>query len=835
VPIRVTCDRCQHTLDVQDDWAGKRGKCPQCQAVVQVPAAANAASRAAAAPPAAVSASPAVVGGRPNFATHKSAVPTKTSAASSSQTPAAAKPASAQSGRSKIAPAPLTAEQLRSRVLAGFIGEVPRQSTSLRYRLGILLTALFMVLLPLAYIGIIALACYGVYLHLAHNHVMLGAARGRGAVFVFLAFLAPLVIAAVIIVFMIKPLFARPAKEGRRRSVTPHSDPLLFEFVERICRLVGAPIPRRIDIDCDINASAGFRRGWLSLITGNDLVLRIGMPLAAGMSLQQFAGILAHEFGHFSQGTGMRLTYIIRSINHWFVRVVYERDSWDEWLATSADGMDLRIAWVLWLARAGVWITRKILWVLMFLGHVVAGFMLRQMEFDADRYEAHLAGSTTFASTCRRLRQLGVAWQVAQGNLSSYYAEGRLVDNLPRLMMWNVEHPPPAVQKWLARNDDEAKSSWLDSHPSDPDRIAAAMSEKAPGAFRSDLPASVLFANFDAAGKNVTWDYYCSVFGRTIDPHSLNPTEDLLARQQQEQVCDDARDRYFVGGFTSLRPLRLPVFPFGPPQAAAIWREELVAARQAMAAGAAAYCATLQPYDQADTRLIQSRQARSILSSNVRLQRDKFEQAPASTSDASLARDRALAQLGRMSGSLESFEDAAGRRLRAALLLLAEPALADRLPNAPAMHQEAKRLLPIVTHVGTNHASILELRNCNAVLVALLGHLEGQERNELLIREILEFSGRVREQTAAVRNLFAGIDYPFDHAQGPVTVSRFLLPMIPPAEEVGSIYQAADELLSGLMSLNARCLGRLCKSAEAVETALGLPPLPSGKPKEADE
>ena len=35
------------------------------------------------------------------------------------------------------------------------------------------------------------------------------------------------------------------------------------------------------------------------------------------------------------------------------------------------------------------------LWVLMWIGHGVSSFMLRQMEFDADRYEARVAGSET--------------------------------------------------------------------------------------------------------------------------------------------------------------------------------------------------------------------------------------------------------------------------------------------------------------------------------------------------------------------------------------------------------------------------------------------------------
>jgi hypothetical protein len=815
---------------VGDDWAGRRGKCPKCQAVVEVPALAA----AAAVTPTAKAASPAasISAGRPNFAAH--AAPSRAPALPTNTAPphppphakAPITPSGARAGaKPKPAPAALSPEQIRARVLAGFVGTVPPASTSLQYRLGIALTALFMVLLPLAYVGIIGLCCYGVYWHLTTNYVMVGAVRGRGAIFALIAYLAPIAIGAIMIVFMIKPLFARPAKESRRRSVTPNSDPLLFEFVERICGLVQAPMPRRIDIDCDINASAGFRRGWLSVLLGRDLVLRIGLPLAAGLSLRQFAGVLAHEFGHFSQGTGMRLTYVIRSINHWFVRVVYERDSWDDWLAGAGDGIDMRIGWVLLVARGGVWLTRKILWGLMFLGHVVAGFMLRQMEFDADRYEAHLAGSETFESTCQRLAQLGLAWQGAQADLGSYYREGRLVDNLPRLMMWNVDHLPEGAQKFLTERLAQGETSWLDSHPADKDRVAAARALAASGAFHSDLPASVLFANFDAAGKNVTWDYYCAALGRTIDPKSLNPTEDLLVRQQQEQVADEARDRFFAGGFTSLRPLRLPVL--GGRQTAAQWRDELVQARQAMQTGAAAYRAALEPYDQADTRLIEARQVRSVLTSDVRLKRDKFERAAASVSDASLERDRALSQLNRMSESLEPFEDAAGRRLRATIMLLAEPALAARVPTAAAMQAEAQRLLPIAAHVGQNHASILELRNCNAVLAALLGHLEGNEQSEPLIREILDYSGRVREQMAAIRNLFDRIDYPFDHASGQISVSRFLLKMIPQAEEIGEIYHAADDLLRGLMTLNARCLARLCLLAESVETALGLQPLPT--------
>ena len=78
-------------------------------------------------------------------------------------------------------------------------------------------------------------------------------------------------------------------------------------------------------MNCAVDATASFRLGAAGLL-GQDMTLTIGLPLVAGLSMRQFAGVLAHEFGHFSQGAGMRLTYVIRRVNGWFFRVVYERD-----------------------------------------------------------------------------------------------------------------------------------------------------------------------------------------------------------------------------------------------------------------------------------------------------------------------------------------------------------------------------------------------------------------------------------------------------------------------------------------------------------------------------
>ncbi len=811
MPISVICSQCQETLKVRDEHAGKRGRCPKCQSIIAIPTASAKHEAVAVTPPV------------PRL---RAPSPAKQSGTSR---PAAVAAKNKPKPKPAANAAPQTLEQLRAEVFAGFEeAAIQRMRASPLYLVGILLTTALMIALPLIYLAIIGLVAAAVWWHLTHSHVIFGAVHGgKAMLFALLIYVAPLIVGGIVIVFMFKPLFAPPAKEGRTRSLTPTSDPLLFEFVKRICQLVGAAMPRRIDIDCNVNAAASFRRGWLSLMTGRDLVLTIGMPLAAGLTLQQFAGVLAHEFGHFSQGAGMRLTYIIRSINFWFVRVVYQRDTWDEWLETAADGLDLRIAWIIYLARGCVWLTRRILWCLMYVGHLVAGFMLRQMEFDADKYETRVAGSENFAATSRQLRLLGLAWNGAQHDLGNFYRDGRLVDDMPRLLMSNLKQLPREAQDFVTQSIGEAKTGWFDTHPADKDRIAASAAERARGVFLSELPACVLFSNFDAACKGVTWDYYCSVFGKLVDPKSLHSTTELLARTESEQAASQARDRFFAGAFSMLQPLSLPIMHLDKTTSPSVWQAELGQMRQVMESQAADCRELMQSLDQADTRYLQSRQARGVMNVGVSLQADHFEHPYASVEQASKMRDAAAAEKSRLANRLEAFQAAAGRRLASAIMLLFEPTTARRIEGAEGLQRECRALMPVVSQISNLHASVLELRNNNAVLAALLGHLNGHERNEGLVREIIEQTRRVRSQLGELKTSFDRIDYPFDHASGAISVSTYLMKMIPQEEQIGEVLQAAGDVIDNITGLYGRAISRLCMVAEVVEADLGYSPLPA--------
>ena len=466
-------------------------------------------------------------------------------------------------------------------ILDAFNGKIRRVSAPVSYRLGILLVAMLMVILPLIYIGIIILVGYAVYYHAANHTELLQMGRGRGRLFMLLLYVAPMVIGGILVMFMFKPLLSRPAKRTVREPLSSDEEPLLFAFVERICEAVRAPKPRRIELDEEVNASAGFHRGFLSML-GNDLVLTIGLPLVAGLNLRQFAGVLAHEFGHFAQGAGMRLTYIIRSISHWFTRVVYERDQWDEQLVEWSEASDLRFGWILYLARMFVWITRGILWVLMITGHTVSGFMLRQMEFDADRHEARLAGSDAFESTSRRIVSLSVASRAARSDLGDFYREGRLCDDFPKLIFYNYNQFTPELLQKIDQMSNESKTGWMDTHPCDAERIASAKRENTPGIFQLELPASVLFADFEAKCEQVTWEFYREMFGDQLTPEDIHPVDDLLKRQEQAQQAFRGLHRFLQGTFRGNRPLRLPSWQVEAPGDAKAVIEQVKVARQQM-------------------------------------------------------------------------------------------------------------------------------------------------------------------------------------------------------------------------------------------------------------
>ena len=221
----------------------------------------------------------------------------------------------------------------------------------------------------------------------------------------------------------------------------------------------------------------------------------------------------------------MRASYIIRAINFWFARLVYQRDALDESLEEMIDDSESAFGLVLMAAALCVGATRIVLWVFMVVGHAASCFLMRQMEFDADRYEVEISGSENFASTSRAMHEMGFAQHAAILGMRNLLAKAVMIDDLPKMNQLLRGQLTRNQRENLKKTLDEERTGLFDSHPCTRQRIEVAARAEAEGMFTAERPARELFRNFDALCRNVTQDFYRNAIGRMVNPNEMEPVE----------------------------------------------------------------------------------------------------------------------------------------------------------------------------------------------------------------------------------------------------------------------------------------------------------------------
>ncbi len=459
---------------------------------------------------------------------------------------------------SAFAPAGSTGLADSVTLLNSFTGPIEPPRISLVYQFSLLLVATFMVLLPVVYVGMVVTAGWGVVWYAQHFAWMLTTTGGggRGMLLRLAIYVAPLFAGGLAVLFMFKPLFARRLQRFQPLTINPGAEPVLFAFICKLCDLVRAPLPAEIALAADVNASASLRQGLFS----RELRLTIGMPLVAGLTVNQFAGVLAHEFGHFTQGIGMRLTYIIRRINGWFARVVFERDSWDVWLDGLTDESEhWAVSLGLALTHFAIGFSRFLLRLLMLLGNLVSCYALRRMEYGADEFEVKVVGSETFETTSLRLQVLGCAEAVSRQMLGQLWAaKQRVPDDLARFLHRTDLSLPPEKRNELENSLALEPTRWHDTHPSVADRVRAARQLGSPGVFHLDWPATSLFQNFDVLSRQVTLTFYRDEVGLPVTDDHLIPSSAPTEGAAKPPTGEAPRER---------PKIRLKVNPAPPPDA----------------------------------------------------------------------------------------------------------------------------------------------------------------------------------------------------------------------------------------------------------------------------
>jgi Zn-dependent protease with chaperone function len=698
------------------------------------------------------------------------------------------------------------------------------------FTLGLFLVAAASLLIPLAYAAIILLSAWGLWEYLRWSISPAAPWRGLLAVPVLIS----VILGFIALLFLLKPLFAPAPRDRERFPLHPKEQPTLYAFVHAVCDTIGAPRPSAIEVIAQPNAAASFRRGLLSILLPADLSLTIGMSLVAGMPLDQFAGVLAHELGHFSQGAGMRASYLIRRINHWLHRCVHEPDQWDLHLRFAIDNT-FNIAWlaILHAVRLLVALGRLPLRGLLVLSNALSGWFARQMEFDADDHETRFAGSACFADTTLTLLRLTRAERSAIAQVRDFAHARQLPDNFPALVALAASSLSGEDRDAIRRETERTDSDWFDSHPPTGERLRRAAAAAEPGIFRLDLPASALFSDFDLACRRATIAYYEEHLSpRTLAQCERTPVASLPRAPAEPGTsanapADASNPLVAFLGFEppAWRPLFLPFevpHPADDPKAAVAHLRRVLTAHPAAVAAARDSDAQCRA---ADLDLARADQAAAAftLGLSPRTVR-KLTDAPfAGLAEARRARDDAAARLDAAVQRLQPLADLSASRLALSLRVLAHPA-ADRIPDAPRLRARAAELCRTLAALKAVHSRVTDIR---AGLLregaAFLAHLDPR-RHEQGLRAAKRLAERLRGLLQDVRRDAGGVPYPFPLPGEPKSLGARLVSDTPPFGDLSGIFAVAGELVDLFPREHRRVVAELASIAAAVEAALRLAP-----------
>jgi len=651
---------------------------------------------------------------------------------------------------------------------AAWVGEWRPIWVSPFYTVMLVLVAIVMTILPILYLAFVAAVGYGLQWYARHGLGFLhrpnsGSSRfnARADLFQFVViYLVPLIIGGCLFLFLLKPLFVRPGRADQPLDLRPEEEPWLFQFVHELCDRIGVPRPKAIVVDGQVNASASFRRGLLSLFVPGDLTLTIGMPLVMGLSLNQFAGVMAHEFGHFRQRVAMRAGLVIHHVISWFAMRAFGRDALDEALAASRVSADSwLISIIIGIAQLCIWVARLALMGLAIVAAAIASGLARQMEFNADRVEARLVGSAESATLTRRMAELSAAQEIAFEQARLMYRDSKRVpEDLPSLVAAASRRLSPSQREAVEKELDNHRSEWFSTHPASGARLAAIKRADEPGIFRSNLTTADLFMNLRDVNRHASHKMYLQVLGPFMQGTTLVPTDDLLAGHAETERRLSRVEEYLGFVPPTWRPFAPRLGQVLPPADPKATLRQWRAARDAMSKQGRD-AESPKAFSEAEEQLTRCERADTMLRHKLGKIDAAMKIVPATPSGVSAARTAAQGMMADAAAAIDDRAEAAAKRMAAALQLLAVDGLRKHVPQGDVLLARAALVAPAVGALASCGAAVRELRLALAGTEPLAEFAVGKtvDQRKAIIEPLRE---RLRSTRAIIQRIDDALNVP---------------------------------------------------------------------------
>lgn len=229
--------------------------------------------------------------------------------------------------------------------------------------------------------------------------------------------------------FMAKSLFAvRKSGNTPGVEVFPEQEPEMYAFLHNLADEIGAPRPHRVFVTPEVNAAVFYDLSLLNLLFPSKKNLIIGLGLVNVLNLGELKAVLAHEFGHFAQGSMVvgRWVYTAQQI---IAHMVSVRD-WLDNLIQGISRIDLRIAWIGWILSIIIWSLRSIMDTLFNIVIIAERALSREMEFNADLVAVSVTGSDALVNALYKLQAADHAYQTAMEVVHSEASNGKMLEDI---------------------------------------------------------------------------------------------------------------------------------------------------------------------------------------------------------------------------------------------------------------------------------------------------------------------------------------------------------------------------------------------------------------------
>jgi Zn-dependent protease with chaperone function len=345
-------------------------------------------------------------------------------------------------------------------------------------------------------------------------------------------------------------------------------EPMLFEFIQGIVLEIGTKFPKKIYLTADVNASVFYDSSFWSMFLPIEKNLQIGLGMVNSVTKSEFAAILSHEFGHFSQKT-MKIGSYVYHVNQVIFNLLYDNESYNN-LAQNFGNAHGFLRYFVWIA---VKITDGMQWILKHIYKILNISYLglsREMEFQADEIAAHLMGFEPVKSSLLRSSfsdqclNYVFAFYGERENLKS---SNLFKDHLFILNFLAKENNIPFENSLpqfseidaLKRNTSKLvlKDQWA-SHPSVSERIKRIEKTGLRSKNNDHEAANHLFHDIEELQKKVTMIYFQDA---ELERNYETISSESFEFQYKAQYFEKIYPKIFNGYYDNKNPIKFEINP----------------------------------------------------------------------------------------------------------------------------------------------------------------------------------------------------------------------------------------------------------------------------------